>query len=327
MGTMKKKILILGATGFIGRNVAEYFAGMQDVDVYGTYYKSAPPNHPQIQMIQADLRCPADVDNVLKGMDVVIQAAAVTSGAKDIVANPVVHIADNAVMNSLIFRSAFDHATAHVVFFSCSVMYHSSDTPLRETDFDANREMYPSYFGGAWNKVYFEKMCEFYARLGRNKYTVLRHSNIYGPYDKYDLDKSHVFGATVTKVMNTKDGGKITMWGSGEEERDLLYVSDLAKFVELALSKQKSNFELYNVGYGRSIAIKDLVQKIIDISDKQLVIEYDLSKPSIKTKLCLDSTKAKEKLGWEPRVSLEEGIKKTMAWYRVNLLSKYYTPT
>ena len=323
---MRKKILILGATGFIGRNVAEYFAGMQGVDVYGTYYKSAPLEHPQIQMIRADLRSSADVDNVIKGMDVVIQAAAVTSGAKDIVTNPVVHITDNAVMNSLIFRSAFDHAAAHVVFFSCSVMYHSSDTPLRETDFDANREMYSSYFGGAWNKVYFEKMCEFYARLGRNRYTVIRHSNIYGPYDKFDLEKSHVFGATMNKVMTSKNR-TITVWGSGEEERDLLFVSDLVRFVELALSKQKNNFDLYNVGYGRSIAIKDLVKKIIDISDKQLVIEYDLSKPSIKTKLCLDSTKAKEKLGWEPRVSLEEGIKKTMAWYRVNLLSKYYTPT
>ena len=79
---MRKKILILGATGFIGRNVAEYFAGMQDVDVYGTYYKSAPLNHPQIQMIQADLRSSADVDNVIKGMDVVIQAAAVTSAQR-----------------------------------------------------------------------------------------------------------------------------------------------------------------------------------------------------------------------------------------------------
>lgn len=321
-GNMRKKILILGATGFIGRNVAEYFAGMQDVEVCGTYYKSAPLEHPQIQMIQADLRSSADVDNAIKGMDVVIQAAAVTSGAKDIVTNPVVHIADNAVMNSLIFRSAFDHATAHVVFFSCSVLYHSSDTPLKETDFDANREMYPSYFGGAWNKVYFEKMCEFYARLGRNKYTVLRHSNIYGPYDKYDLDKSHVFGATVTKVMTAKEGDKIRVWGTGDEERDLLYASDLTRCVDLAISKQEKPFALYNAGYGRSISVKDLVSKIIELSGKELVSEHDLSKPSIRTKVCLDCTKAKEELGWAPRVSLDDGIRKTLAWYKENVLAK-----
>lgn len=318
---MKKKILVLGATGFIGRNLVEYFANQSDIEVYGTYYKSVPVKYSNIQMIRADLTSKLDVDRVTKGMDVIIQAAAVTSGSKDVINNPVIHITDNAVMNSLIFKSAYDHSVPRVVFFSCTVMYHSSDMPLKETDFDANREIYPNYFGGAWNKVYIEKMCEFYARLGRNKYTVLRHSNIYGPYDKYDLEKSHVFGATITKVMTAKDG-KISVWGAGEEERDLLYISDLIRFVEMVLSKQQSPFELYNVGYGSSISIKDLVQKIIDISGRQLAIEYDLSKPSIKTKLCLDSARAKEKLGWEPRVSLEEGIKKTLEWYKANLLNK-----
>lgn len=318
---MKKKFLVLGATGFIGRNLVEYFANQSDIELYGTYYKSAPLKHPNIQMIRADLTSKLDVDRATKGMDVIIQAAAVTSGSKDVINNPVIHITDNAVMNSLIFKSAYDHSVSHVVFFSCTVMYHSSDIPLKETDFDANREIYPNYFGGAWNKVYFEKMCEFYARLNRNKYTVLRHSNIYGPYDKYDLEKSHVFSATITKVMTAK-GGKISVWGAGEEERDLLYISDLIRFVEMVLSKQQSPFELYNIGYGSSISIKDLVQKIIDISGRQLAIEYDLSKPSIKTKLCLDSARAKEKLGWEPQVSLEEGIKKTLAWYKANLLNK-----
>lgn len=318
---MKKKILVLGATGFIGRNLVEYFANQSDIELYGTYYKSAPIKCPNIQMIRADLTSKLDVDRVTKGMDVIIQAAAVTSGSKDVINNPVIHITDNAVMNSLIFKSAYDHSVPHVVFFSCTVMYHSSDMPLKETDFDANREIYPNYFGGAWNKIYFEKMCEFYARLGRNKYTAIRHSNIYGPYDKFDLEKSHVFGATMTKVLTAKDK-KISVWGAGEEERDLLYISDLIRFVEMVLSKQQSPFELYNVGYGSSISIKDLVQKIIDISGRQLAIEYDLSKPSIKTKLCLDSARAKEKLGWEPRVSLEEGIKKTLEWYKANLLNK-----
>ncbi len=316
---MRKKILVLGSTGFIGRNIAEHFAGQSDAEVYGTYYKSDPLDHPDIQMLKADLTIREDVYRVLKGMDVIIQAAAVTSGSKDVVNRPHIHIADNAVMNSLIFRAAFDYSIPHIVFLSCSVMYHSSDTPLKETDFDPNREMYPNYFGGGWNKVYFEKMCEFYARLGRNKYTVLRHSNIYGPYDKFDLEKSHVFGATITKVMTAKEG-KITVWGTGEEERDLLHVSDIVHFVELAVSKQETRFELYNAGYGRSVAIKDLVHKIVACSGKNLVIEHDLSKPSIKTKFCLDSTKAKNELGWEPQVSLEEGIQRTMEWYRKNLL-------
>ena len=72
-------------------------------------------------------------------------------------------------------------------------------------------------------------MCEFYSRLGRNKYTLIRHSNIYGPNDKFDLKKSHVFGASLNKVVNCKNNF-VNIWGDGKESRDLLYISDLINF-------------------------------------------------------------------------------------------------
>jgi nucleoside-diphosphate-sugar epimerase len=315
----RKKILVCGATGFIGRNISETFAMRDDLEVYGTYLKSSPLNNPKIKMVQADLTNTNDVNRVGKGMDIIIQAAATTSGVKDIVNNPYYHVTDNAVMNSLIFRAAYEHGVSHLVFFSCTVMYQSSGRPVKETDFDANKEIYSSYFGAGWTKVYIEKMCEFYSRIGNTKYTVIRHSNIYGPYDKFDLEMSHVFGATMTKVMTTSGGGTIVVWGSGEEERDLLYVSDLVDFVNIAIGKQKSKFELCNVGYGSSISINDLVKKIIICSGKDIGIKYDLSKPTIKTKLCLDITKTREAFGWFPKVALDEGIKSTMEWYRKNI--------
>jgi GDP-L-fucose synthase len=317
---MKKKILVLGASGFIGRNTAEYFAQREEMEVYGTYFKSSPLSHPKIKMLHADLTKKEEVDSVIKGMDVVIQSAAITSGIKDVAAAPQMVIADNAVMNSLIFRSAFDHSIPHVFTLSCTVMYHSSDLPLKETDFDANRDMYPSYFGVAWNKVYFEKMGEFYASLGRNKYTTIRHSNVYGPYDKYDLERSHFFGATVTKVLTATED-KLTMWGTGEEERDLLHVEDLIRFIELAIEKQETMSELYNVGSGSSFPIKDLVSKIIECSGKTMTVVHDMTKPSNKTKVSLNCDKAKTELGWEPKLSLESGIQKTIEWYRKNLLN------
>jgi nucleoside-diphosphate-sugar epimerase len=316
----RKKILICGATGFIGRNIAEFFAGRKEFEVYGTYFHSPPLENPQIKMLRADLTDKDDVDSAIKGMDVIIQAAATTSGAKDIVTKPYYHVTDNAVMNSLIFRAAYKHKVSHVVFFSCTVMYQSSDKPVKETDFDANKDIFPKYFGVGWTKVYIEKMCEFYSRIGPTKYTVIRHSNIYGPHDKFDLERSHVFGATITKVMSAQDRGKITVWGTGEEERDLLYVSDLVSFVEAATSKQESKFELFNVGYGDSVSVKDLAGKIIASSGKNISIEYDVSKPTIKTKLCLDTSKAKDIIGWSSQISLEEGIQKTIVWYRENIL-------
>jgi nucleoside-diphosphate-sugar epimerase len=317
----KKKVLICGATGFIGRNIAETFKKRDDFEVYGTYFQSEPLQDPKIMMIHADLTHKEDVIRVVKGMDMIIQAAATTSGAKEIITKPYYHVTDNAVMNSLIFRAAHENKVSHVIFFSCTVMYQPSNLPVKETDFDPNKEMYPCYFGAGWTKVYIEKMCEFYSRIGNTKYTVIRHSNIYGPYDKFDLERSHVFGATVTKVMNTENNGKIAVWGSGEEERDLLYISDLVDFVELAIGKQGTSFALFNVGYGSSISINELVKKIIAHSGKNVTIEHDASRPTIKTRLSLDITKVRNTLGWYPQVSLDDGIQKTLAWYRANVTS------
>ncbi len=312
-----KKILILGSTGFIGRNAAEYFAENSDLEVYGTYFKSSPLDHKNIQMIRADLTNKDDVDRVIRGKNIIIQAAAVTSGIKDVAENPHAFISDNAVMNSLILRSAFDHAVDHLILLSCTVMYQSSEIPLKETDFDANEEMYHSYFGGAWNKVYFEKMCEFYSRLGSTKFTALRHSNIYGPYDKFDLQRAHALGATVNKVM-TAASDTLTVWGTGEEKRDLLYISDMVNSIDAVITNQIDPFKLYNIGLGEAVSIKHMVQKIIKISGNSLKVEHDLSKPSNKTAFCLDISKAQHELKWSPKITLEEGIGLTIKWFKNN---------
>ena len=318
MAAIKRKILVCGSTGFLGRNIAESLAHEDDFEVYGTYHNSPPLANPRITPVGCDLTEKTDVNKVVPGMDIVIQAAAATSGAKDTFTKPYYHVTDNAVMNALLFRASYDHKISHLVFLSCTTMYQSSDKPIKETDFDAGREIYPNYFGGAWTKVYNEKMCEFYSRVGAAKHTIIRHSNIYGPYDKYDLERSHVFGATITKVMNAAEGGEIVIWGAGEEQRDLLYVSDLVDFVKLALEKQESKCEVFNVGCGSSISVKDLVAKIIRCSGKDVTSRYDLSKPSIKTRICLDIDKARRVIGWEPKISLEEGIAKTIQWYHNN---------
>ena len=309
-----KKVLICGATGFIGRNMAEYLSGRNDLEIYGTYFSRPPLDHSNIRSLKVDLTNREQVNDAVKGMDIVIQAAATTSGSRDIVNSPFIHVTDNAVMNSLIYRAAYEQSVSHVVFFSCTVMYQSSDTPLKESDFNADDEIHPNYFGVGWTKVYLEKQCEFYSRLGRTKFTIIRHSNIYGPYDKYDLEHSHVFGATMTKVMINKDG-RIVVWGPGTEKRDWLYVDDLVDFVGLSIKKQSSQFELVNVGSGKAVSINELVDEIIDASGKEMVVEHDLSQPNIPTSLHLDISKAERDFGWKPKTALREGISKTMNWY------------
>jgi nucleoside-diphosphate-sugar epimerase len=198
-------------------------------------------------------------------------------------------------------------------------MYQKSETAISESDFNESEEILPFYYGVGNTKVYVEKMCNFYSRLGRTKHTVIRHSNIYGPHDKFDLEKSHVFGATVTKVM-TSANGIISVWGTGEESRDLLHVDDLINFIDISIKKQVSNFEIYNVGYGEGIKVIDLVKKVIKHSGKNIEIEHDLSKPSVPTSLFLDCSKAKNELGWTNKISLDEGVINTLDWYNKNYL-------
>ena len=113
---------------------------------------------------------------------------------------------------------------------------------------------------------------------------------------------------------------KIDVWGTGEEKRDLLYVDDLISFITSALNKQTSKYELFNVGLGRGIKIKDLVNKVIKYSGKNLTINHDLSKPTVPTSLYLDCSKAKNILGWEPKYTIDEGIVKTLKWYKNNMI-------
>ena len=311
---VKKKVLVCGATGFIGRNVTERFALNNNYQVYAVRFNRPEYLLPNVTWYQADLREPEEIGPIVNDMDIVIQAAATTSGVKDIVSKPYIHVTDNAVMNSYLFRSAFENKVSHVIFLSCSVMYPSSEKPAKESDYNMNTPLHQRYFGVANTKVYIEKMCEFYSNLSQTKFTAIRHSNIYGPYDKYDLERSHVFGATTSKVLKGKD--TISIWGTGEEKRDLLYVDDLIDFIELAINKQPEQYRLYNCGYGIATSVRDLASKIISISGKSLKIKNDLTKPSIKTNLALNCDFANKEIGWYPKTTLNLGIEKTISWCR-----------
>jgi nucleoside-diphosphate-sugar epimerase len=199
-------------------------------------------------------------------------------------------------------------------------MYRPLGCPVREEDFDGH--ITENYFGAGWTKVYNEKMCEFYARTGPARYSVLRHSNIYGPHDKFDLEKSHVFGATMTKMMTAREDDRLVVWGDGSDERDFLYVEDLMEAVAALIERQKTPFELLNVGAGRSYSIKSLVAEMLAVSGRKLEVEYDVSKPSIGFKLAVNVEKIQKLYGWKARTSLKEGIQKTLAWYRQHVLPR-----
>jgi nucleoside-diphosphate-sugar epimerase len=314
-GNRRLRILVCGATGFIGRNLVETLCRRDDIEIEAVRFTRPAYEAPGVTWHQADLRDAAAVAALVRGVDVVIQAAATTSGVRDITTKPHIHVTDNAVMNSLLLRACHDHKVGQFVFFSCSIMYQPRPEPWREEEWDAAQELHVRYFGAGWTKIYIEKMCEFFSRLGVTRHTVIRHTNIFGPHDKFDLERSHVVGATVTKAMTNVDG-KMVVWGDGSEARDLVYVDDLVRFVELAIRRQTEPYEMVHVSAGRAISVRDLVTQIVEASGKDLKIEYDLDKPTIKTSFALDNGRALERFGWRPEVPFDEGIRRTVAWWR-----------
>lgn len=312
-----KNLLICGGSGFIGRNCVEYFSKSAEYKITATYFSEQKYEPIEgVEFVKVDLRNEAEVKEIMKDKQIIIQAAATTTGAKDVINAPYIHVTDNAVMNSWIFREAVLNKAEHLIFFSCTVMYQSKDELQSESDWSAADRIYPNYFGVGNTKVYLENMCDFYSQIGDTKFTAIRHSNVFGPYDKYDLDKCHVVPAFVNKIVNAKD--TLEVWGTGEAKRDIVYIDDLVNMVDKIIQKQESKYELFNCGAGRAYSIKELADYIMAVNDKSLKLEYNTSKPNIPTVVILNCDKAKEKLGWEPQTNVLEAFKKTSDWYKAN---------
>jgi len=308
------RILITGATGFMGRNLFEHFTKMGH-EVYGTSCDSKP-YHNSIRY--CNLKVESEVRELFDEVrpDIVIQAAATTSGVADTLAKPYIHVTDNAIVNSFVLRAAFEHKVKHFIFLSCSVMYQPSEVPLKESDWKLGDEIIPQYFGVGSMKVFIEQQCKFYSRIGM-KCTAVRHSNTYGPYDKFDPDHSHVLGSSIRKVMEAT-GDTVEVWGEGKEKKDLIYVEDVMRGIQVLIDKQTDMFERVNMSSGVGITINDLVKTIIKVAGKDLTIKNNVTKPSIPVHLVYDSSYMGDRYGWEPQVNLEDGLAKTIEWFKKN---------
>ena len=316
---VKKKILILGATGFIGKNILQFFVKQNKYKIFATYNKKPKLKYKNIVWIKVNLTNPKKVEKLFKNIDIVIQAAATTSGANVIINSPQLHVTDNAVMNSYIMRACHENSVKHVIFFSCTVMYPHSRISLNENYNIQTDKIYKKYFGVANTKIYVEKICEFYASLGKTKFTCIRHSNIYGQNDKFDLKNSHFFGSTIRKISSLKNNQTLEVWGKCEEKRDMLHIDDLLNFISKVINKQKKAFQIVNCCYGKSFKIIEIIKMIIKASKKKLKIIHNLEKPSIGVNILVDNKKAKKLFNWKPKIDIKIGILKTLKWYEKNI--------
>lgn len=307
------KVCITGATGFIGTNLAIEFNKQSKYEVFGTYNEKKP--HKFIKKenwIKINLKDSIDKQkNLFSGFDIVVMCAAVSSGAKNIIQKPEIFVADNTLINQNTIINCVNAQVKHVIFPSCSIMYQSSESIQNENDVNLEK-IQKNYIGGAAMKLYAEGLCKFYSSRCNTKFSVLRHTNCIGPYDKFDPTLSHVFASVIMKTNNKKE--TVEVWGDGSEGRDFLYITDLTDLILTLIDNQKDTFELLCVGSSRIIKIRDLYSLVLKERKIEKKLFFDTSKPSIPVTICLSHEKAKNKYGWHPSVSLEEGIKKVIDW-------------
>jgi len=250
--------------------------------------------------------------------EVVIDAAARVGG---ILANsdyPYNFLMENLQIQNNLIDAAHQYNSKKFIFLGSSCIYPKhAPQPLKEEylltgSLESTNEWY------AIAKIAGVKACEAIRKQYGKDFVSLMPTNLYGPHDNFDLKTSHVLPAMIRKFNEAKENNhsSVVLWGSGTPMREFLYVDDLADAVVFALENQLKH-NLYNVGTGKDITIRELAETIQEIVGHKGSIEWDASKPDGTPRKLLDVSKLKQE-GCEYDIELEEGIKTTYEWFLDN---------
>ncbi|SHO59402.1 GDP-L-fucose synthase family protein [Algoriphagus zhangzhouensis] len=250
--------------------------------------------------------------------EVVIDAAARVGG---ILANntyPYQFLMENMQIQNNLINTSLQADVEKFIFLGSSCIYPKlAPQPLKE-EYLLTGPLEPTNEWYAVAKITGVKACEAIRKQFGKDYISLMPTNLYGPFDNFDLKTSHVLPAMIRKFHDAKQNGNtpVELWGSGTPMREFLYVEDLAEAVVFALENEFQD-NLYNVGTGTDLTIKqlaELIQKIVGHSGE---LKWDSSKPDGTPRKLMDVSKM-DKAGWKAKTSLEEGIQKTYGWFLEN---------
>jgi GDP-L-fucose synthase len=171
----------------------------------------------------------------------------------------------------------------------------------------------PVYFGYGWMRRYLEILGEFVSLKSDMKIAICRPTAVYGRHDDFKPDTSHVIPALIRRAVRKEN--PFVVWGNGNELRDFLHINDLVRGC-LMLLQQYAVCDPLNIGYGKSVSIKEIVNILIKAAGHEHAkIEYDSSKPTTIPVRIVDTEKAKKILGFQPEITLEEGLIDTTQWF------------
>tara|TARA_A100001011_G_scaffold338222_1_gene368898 strand:+ start:198 stop:1157 length:960 start_codon:yes stop_codon:yes gene_type:complete len=310
-----KKILIAGGSGFVGTNLIKELS-KYNCKLKATYLKKKKiKKFKNVNYLKADFQNKKDCNKVCKNVDLLIIASAISSGAGDMQNRPLIHLTPNLIINTLLLEAAYKNNVKHVVFISSSTVYPDGKKIMVETS--DNFKFFNKYFIVGWMKKFSEILCEMYSCKINHKMkcTIIRPSNIYGPYDKFELDKAKVIPALINKISSAKK--KLYVWGDGKDIKDFIFIDDFVNATLKIIAKQKKMFDIYNVSQGKSVSLKKIINILKKISNKEyLKVNYDITKPTMIPIRKISSNKIKN--FWKPKYELSDGLKKTYMWFNQN---------
>ena len=308
---MKKdnKIYVAGHNGMVGAAICRVLVSHGYNQIIGRSSK------------ELDLRNQAAVIDFFKTEkpSVVIDAAARVGG---ILANnnyPYQFLMDNLLIQNNLINGAFEHQADKFIFLGSSCIYPKlAPQPLKE-EYLLTSDLEPTNEWYAIAKITGVKACEAIRKQYQKDFVSLMPTNLYGSFDNFDLETSHVLPAMIRKFHDAtiNNHATVTLWGSGTPMREFLHVDDMAKAVLFALENTLPEY-LYNVGTGVDLTIKELAELIQKVTGHKGEIVWNSSKPDGTPRKLMDNSKL-QLLGWKYQIELEQGIQQTYDWFLKNI--------
>jgi GDP-D-mannose 3', 5'-epimerase len=316
----RQTALVTGAGGFIGHHMVRYLKSL------GYWVRGADVKLPEFEDSLADefelvdLRQWEDCRKVTREVDEVYQLAADMGGIGYITAFRA-HVArNNVLINAHMLEAAAESGVSRYFYSSSACIYpmslqESEDvSPLKEEDaYPAEPEE-----GYGWEKLYSEKLCQYYAEEGKLQTRVARFHNVYGPVGTFEGGREKAPAAICRKVALADDGGEIEVWGDGQQTRSFMYVDDCVEGIYRIAQSDHSH--PLNLGTDRLVSIDELVRLVAGIAGKTLTVRHDPTKPQGVRGRNSDNSRLREVLRWEPVTTLEDGLSKTYTWIESELL-------
>lgn len=247
--------------------------------------------------------------------DVVIMAAAKVGGIIANSTHPVEFLNENIRIQTNVFEAAHAAKVPQLLFLGSSCIYPKfAEQPIQESSL-LTGQLEESNNAYAIAKIAGVLQVQSYRKQYGHRWISAMPTNLYGPYDNFDLTSSHVLPALIRKFHEAKVVGSpsVTLWGSGTPLREFLHTDDLANACAFLLDNYDDDAPI-NIGWGQDISIAELGQMIAEIVGFEGQILWDSSKPDGTPRKLLDTTKINS-LGWEPSISLRDGIESTYRWY------------